>query len=241
MYAYLVHRPDFPEPRGLLPAQNLLPPTALYELYPFAWFRLDLAYDEIVQKERAVNQYKSQLPLLQDLLFSFVRLNEVFAQPQPAVLADLAAGDPWKPETWQDARGNAIDAIEKDPVLDFFTRTAVAAADLTAAYTVRTPQNSLVACGRVRSKTDSLLMYRLYLLAVGPQGAVHLDFENHGSARARRVSLAGPDFCIEVPVSDLGDPWLVFVGAHVEELGVGILDQIAWQQVNIAPAGEPGN
>jgi len=240
MYAYLVHRPDFPDPRGLLPTQNLLPPVALYELDASSWFRLDLDQDEVMRKEQAVDQYKSQLPLLKDLLVSFIRANEVFAQPQPAALADLTAGDPLKPDTWQDAHGHPIDVIQKDPVLDFFTHTAVASADITAAYTARTPQSSLVVCGQVRSKTDSLLIYRLYLLAVSPQGIVHLNFENHGPSNLKHVILAGPDFCAEVTLSDLGDPWLVFVGADVEEIGVGILDQIAWQQVNIAPAPEPG-
>jgi N-acetyl-1-D-myo-inositol-2-amino-2-deoxy-alpha-D-glucopyranoside deacetylase len=240
MYAYLVHRSDFPNPRGLLPTQNLLPPLTLYELDPSSWFRLDLDQEEVIRKSLAVYQYKSQLPLLHKLLFSFIRANEVFAQPQPAALADLAAGDPLKPDTWQDAHGHSIDVIQKDPVLDVFTRTAVAAADLTAVYAARTPQNSLIVCGQVRSKTDPLLIYRLHLLSVSPQGIVHHKFVNRGPSNVTRIKLNGPYFCAEVPLSDLGDPWLVFVGANVEEIGVGILDQIAWQQVNIAPAPVPG-
>jgi hypothetical protein len=43
-----------------------------------------------------------------------------------------------------------------------------------------------------------------------------------------------------VALSDLGNPWLVFVGAEVNEMGVGNLDQMAWQQVNIAPPDRPG-
>lgn len=238
MYAYLVHRPDFPDPKGLLPTQNLLPPIALYELDASSWFRLDLNPDNVTRKEQAIYQYQSQLPLLKNLLVSFIRANELFAQPRPAALADLTAGDPLRPDTWQDAQGRPIDAIQKDPVLDFFTRTALATGDLTAAYAARTPQNGLVVCGQVRSKTESLLIYRLYLLAVSPQGIVHLSFENHGQSNVNRVILAGPYFCAEVSLSDIGNPWLVFVGADVEESGVGILDEIAWQQVNSTP--KPG-
>jgi N-acetyl-1-D-myo-inositol-2-amino-2-deoxy-alpha-D-glucopyranoside deacetylase len=240
LYAYLVHRPDFPTPRGLLPAEPLLPPVALYNLDAAAWFRLDLSPAEVKLKEQAVYQYKSQLPLLKGLLVSFVRANELFAQQPPATLADLAAGDRLKPDTWQDAKGNPIGAIQKDPVLDFFTHTAVASADLTAAYAARTPQNTLIVCGQVRASTDLLLTYRLSLLAVNPQGIVHRSFKNHGASHADRVSLAGPSFCAEVALSELGNPWLVFVGAEVNEMGVGNLDQTAWQQVNIAPAAGQG-
>ena len=38
---YLVHRPDFPEIRGLKPQDSLTPPPALYTLSP-DWYRLDL-------------------------------------------------------------------------------------------------------------------------------------------------------------------------------------------------------
>jgi N-acetyl-1-D-myo-inositol-2-amino-2-deoxy-alpha-D-glucopyranoside deacetylase len=239
MYAYLVHRPDFPNPRGLLPTQNLLPPVALYELDSSSWFRLDLNQEDVIRKSIAVYQYKSQLPLLHKLLSSFIRTNEVFAQPQPASLTDLSAGELLKPDTWRDLNGNSINAIQKDPVMDYFTRTAVAAADLTAAYAARTSQNSLIVCGRVRLKTDPLLIYRLHILAVSSQGIVHHNFVNRGPSNMTRVKLKGPYFCTEVPLSDLGDPWLVFVGANIEEIGVGILDQVAWQQVNITPSPRP--
>jgi len=77
-------------------------------------------------------------------------------------------------------------------------------------------------------------------LAVGPHGSVQRNFENRGRSSVNRISPAGPDFGAEFALADLGDPWLVFVGAEVEEIGMSILDQIAWQRVNIAPASGPG-
>ncbi len=238
MYAYLVHRPDFPEPKGLLPDENLLPPALLYDIYP-DWWRLDLSQGETALKEQAVFQYKSQLPLLRELLDSFIRTNELFAQPQPATLADLSSGDAHDPASWQDAGGQAIPPIQKDPVQDFFTRDAISSADLVAAYAVRTPDASLVLCGQVRDDADSPLSYTLRVLAVGPQGVVHRIYKNHAAKNGGRATLSGPYFCSSEALSDLGDPWLIFVGADVEEMGVGILDQIAWQQVNLEPG--PGS
>jgi LmbE family N-acetylglucosaminyl deacetylase len=238
MYAYLVHRPDFPIPKGLLPNDSLLPPALLYDIYP-DWWRLDLSQDDTAIKEQAVLQYKSQLPLLRDLLESFIRKNELFAQPQPATLADLSLGDAHDPAAWQDASGLAIPPIQKDPTQDFFTRNAVTAADLVAAYATRTPENSLVICGQVRDSADSPLSYTLRVLAVGSQGVVHRTYKNHNGKSGNHATLSGPYFCSSEALSDLGDPWLIFVGADVAEAGVGILDQIAWQQVNLEPG--PGS
>jgi LmbE family N-acetylglucosaminyl deacetylase len=232
MYAYLVHRPDFPIPEGLLPNDSLLPPALLYDIYP-DWWRLDLSQDDTAIKEQAVLQYKSQLPLLRKLLESFIRKNELFAQPQPATLADLSSGDAHDPAAWRDASGLAIPPIQKDPTQDFFTRNAVTAADLVAAYAAQTPENSLVICGQVRDSADSPLSYTLRILAVGSQGVVHRTYKNHSGQSGYHATLSGPYFCSSEGLSDLGDPWLIFVGADVEEVGVGILDQIAWQQVDV--------
>jgi len=238
MYAYLVHRPDFPEISGLLPNESLLPPALLYAIYP-NWWRVDLSLSDTAIKGQAVLQYKSQLPLLHKLLVSFIRKNELFAQPQPATLVDLSSGDIHDPAAWQDASGQAIPPIQKDPTRDFFTRNAVTAADLVAAYAARTPENSLVICGQVRDSADSPLRYTLRVLAVGPQGVVHRTYKNHTDKSGYHATLSGPYFCSSEALSDLGDPWLIFVGADVAEAGVGILDQIAWQQVDLEPG--PGS
>jgi hypothetical protein len=34
-------------------------------------------------------------------------------------------------------------------------------------------------------------------------------------------------------LDELGNPWFFFAGADVEEIGTGIVDQIAWQEVRI--------
>ena len=239
MYAYLVHRPDFPEPSGLLPNDGLLPPALLYDIYP-DWWRLDLSLSDTAFKGQAVLQYKSQLPLLHKLLVSFVRQNELFAKPQAAALMDLLTGDPLDPASWRDANGLAIPPIQKDPTQDFFTRNAVTAADLVAAYAARTPENSLVICGQVRDSADSPLSYTLRVLAVGSQGVVHQTFNNHTGQSGGHATLSGFYFCGSEALADLGDPWLIFVGADVAETGVGILDQIAWQQVNLEPGSGSG-
>jgi len=104
---YLVHRPDFPEIRGLKPQESLTPPIILYALFP-DWYRLDLNPADTALKGQAVHAYRSQLPLLRNLLESFVRANETFAPVTYADLATAAQGDPYNPSSWMNASGQQI-------------------------------------------------------------------------------------------------------------------------------------
>lgn len=231
LYTYLVHRPDYPQPAGLKPQEGLTPPPALSALQE-TWYRWDLSGAETVRKQEAVMQYKSQLPLLRKLLESFVRRNELFALSQTAVLPRAVSGEASRPNTWLDANGNAIKPVQLDPSGDFLTRSLVAAADLTAEFAAYAPDGNLWVCAEMREPAKTGLYYTLRLLAVGSQGVVHhfardiLPPEGWG-----KVQLNGPYTCTQISMASLGDPWLIFTGAEVEETGTGILDQIAWQQV----------
>ena len=124
-YSYLVHRPDFPRPKGLFPDQSLLPPLRIYAVNP-GWFRLDLPLVDETLKGRAVLEYRSQLPWLYTLLASFIRKNELFTQPKPVVISTLAQGS-WKdPQTWRDSAGLPIQPVQRDPERDFLSRSCLA-------------------------------------------------------------------------------------------------------------------
>jgi len=108
---YLVHRPNFPEPRGYLPSVNLLPPLALFQSNP-EWFAFDLTPTEISTKNEAVQQYKSQLPSLRGLLESFVRSNELFAGVETTVLPMITSGVLNDPATWLDKNRQEAGLVE---------------------------------------------------------------------------------------------------------------------------------
>ncbi|MGZ3979498.1 MAG: PIG-L deacetylase family protein, partial [Flavisolibacter sp.] len=130
---YLVHRPDFPEIKGLKPQDSLTPPTIIYSLSP-DWYRLDLTTADTSLKGQAVLAYRSQLPLLRNLLESFVRANETFSAVHDANLAILAQGAPNNPSSWMDPSGKPLEPVQLDPVGDYTTRSFVPAGDLTAVY-----------------------------------------------------------------------------------------------------------
>lgn len=78
-YKYLVHWDYFPRPIGLRENYNLTPPAKLVNFQKI-WQRFMLTPEEENTKLDAVLSYKSQLktPLLNKLLFSMVRKNELF-------------------------------------------------------------------------------------------------------------------------------------------------------------------
>jgi LmbE family N-acetylglucosaminyl deacetylase len=229
--AYLVHRPDFPEPHGLHMDRSLLPPEALYQIYP-VWYRFDLLPEDVQLKSDAIQEYRTQLPLLRGLMERFARRNELFAQPQPALLPDLHTGDPDRPDTWRDAAGAAIAPIQLDPRHDFITREVSAKDDLIAVFAARTSEGNLLVCSQTRGAASPLLIYTLWANAMSDSGVFHHGARNHERPDAWHIPrLTGPYICDQVSLAVLGNPWLVFIGANVEEVGTGILDQIAWQAV----------
>lgn len=226
---YLVHRPDFPTPKGLHPDEGLMPPSALFEL-DRNWYQLGLEPDEVANKRDAIYLYRSQLPLLRSFLESFVRRNELFAEPQTGRLAVLEIGKLTDPETWRDINGNPIEAIIRDPTRDFITREFLASADLTDLSAALYEGETLAICARVRGNTVPTLTYSLRVLAVGAKGVVHETARSHFNGHGvQRVQRSGRYFCNQLNLEDLGDPWIVFFGADVEQIGTGIIDQTAWQ------------
>lgn len=81
VYEYLIHYHRYPRPTGLNENAYLLPPAKLI-VASGQWQKLTLTKETIDLKKQAVEQYKTQLniknPVLRDLMFSFVRQNEMF-------------------------------------------------------------------------------------------------------------------------------------------------------------------
>lgn len=104
IYAYLVHRGDFPLPHGYRPESMLLPPRPLYHTAANRWQAYALTKEQETVKELALNEYASQLrvPVMSSLLRSFIRKNELFEEVVIPVVraqsvdADLAELDSWK-------------------------------------------------------------------------------------------------------------------------------------------------
>jgi len=238
-YTYLVHRPDFPTPKGLKPAQHLLPPAKLFDLNP-NWLRYDLTQSEIDQKEKAVSQYRSQLSLLRTLLESFVRSNELFAQPTAKVLPFLSEGEPDNPDSWRDMDGQQVPPIVEDPIKDFITRELAPAADLVAVYAAQDGNDQLLLCAQLDAKPQPNFVYTLRVKAISADKVVDAVASNRPLQKDWKIAqLTDHYVCNQMSIAELGEPWLIFVGASSQGNGVGILDQVAWQNIEVRPFSTP--
>ncbi len=81
VFEVLIHYGEFPRPQGLNAHLELLPPTDL--LGHARWYQLPLPLEFRRRKLNAIRRYKTQLPLTGRFLKSFVRANELFAEPLP--------------------------------------------------------------------------------------------------------------------------------------------------------------
>ncbi|MGB9673918.1 MAG: PIG-L deacetylase family protein [Anaerolineales bacterium] len=239
LYGYLVHRPDYPSPKGYYPQDSLMPPLKLWSI-DVDWWKIDLPSEDINTKERAIFQYRSQLTFLRTLLVSFVRTNELFNQPEPTTLPVINTGDPLQPNTWESASLGLIAPVQEDPLNDFVTRQLIPASDLVGLYAAETPDNQLWMCAALRGATNPLFTYSIKLLAVDGKGVQHHFARSKSPAPGMTlVKLKGKYACDSINLADLGNPWLIFMSADVNNGNMpapfGPLDQTAWQAVYLKP------
>jgi LmbE family N-acetylglucosaminyl deacetylase len=233
-YAYLVHRPGFPNGRGFHPEGGLLPPAPLFQVTP-RWFRLDLSEGDALRKWAAIQAYRSQFRLMRTFLESFARDNELFAEVGSPDLPVLAEGDPRNPSTWRDREGEPIAPVQRDPARDFFGRDVVAGGDLVALYAAQRPDGSLVTCAQVRGRATRALVYTLRVKAVGPDGFKDLVARSDRVLhRSFSTTLSGPYACHQIASDVLGRPQFLFVGAEVKGAEPLVLDRAAWQLLEVA-------
>jgi Uncharacterized proteins, LmbE homologs len=93
VFEVLIHYGEFPRPQGFNPSLELLPPSDL--LLTARWYYLPLSKEMRQRKWQALNCYHTQkLPLTWRFLKSFVRSNEIFAEPLPLTTQPDRTGEP---------------------------------------------------------------------------------------------------------------------------------------------------
>jgi hypothetical protein len=231
---YLVHRPDFPEIRGYKPTTSLTPPDMVFSLDPH-WYRLDLSPADVNLKTQAVLTYRSQLPLLRNLMESFVRMNETFDAVETPDLSLLVSGIPLDPSTWRDINGKLIQPIQLDPVGDFITRSVIKAGDITAVYVASDPLDNLHVCMQVLEETIPEITYTIRLKALVNDGDGIISIQA-SSGRVRTGTLlmkrSGTFACVSIPLSQIHNPWVIYLGANTIS-GGRVMDETGWQIVKV--------
>lgn len=80
---YIVHRGDWPVPQGLYPKLPMSPPSSLTKV-DTKWLSLPISEDIVAIKNTAIKEYKTQLPVSSRFLKSFLRINEIYGEYNPA-------------------------------------------------------------------------------------------------------------------------------------------------------------
>jgi LmbE family N-acetylglucosaminyl deacetylase len=90
---YLIHRGDWPLPQGEHPDRWLVPPTAIEESGK-QWQSHSLSPEQLRAKRSALQSYLSQINVMQRMLLSFLRKNEIVTSGDSQDSVEQAAIEP---------------------------------------------------------------------------------------------------------------------------------------------------
>jgi hypothetical protein len=90
---YLIHRGDWPLPQGDHPDRWLVPPPAIAESGK-QWQSISLSHNVVRAKRAALHAYSSQINVMQRMLLSFLRKNEIVTSGDAAAFNDPGSIEP---------------------------------------------------------------------------------------------------------------------------------------------------
>ncbi len=237
---YLVHRGDFPVPRGDLPFAPLLPPLRLVN-DSFYWQRLTLPDEMVEAKGQATNLYRSQLPLLGGFLRSFVRQNELFCELTPHAVLRLAEDQPVTPVVgdWVVAEGTEVHPILEDSKADSVPQELGSGADFVALYVGVTPTEMRVAV-ELAGTSSPFIEYRAFVRAADGDEIAKARVIYPVRALSRPRSQAQGRFLLATfPLESLGYPRTVVVSVEAKYVRGGVVDRIGWALVDLGDGTSP--
>ncbi|MGE5623673.1 MAG: PIG-L deacetylase family protein, partial [Methanocella sp.] len=107
---YLVHRGNWPRPKGYVPRVELVPPPRLMSVGT-RWSAFTLSRGETAQKYQAILEYRSQVAVMRRYLVSFARANDLFGTLPPTSEVDpqmkTVLVDPVEDTLGREAEGGA--------------------------------------------------------------------------------------------------------------------------------------
>lgn len=248
VWTYLVHRGDWPLPRGYHPADCLDPPRTLVGLKT-RWYAYPLGPQAVSAKHTAIDRYRSQTTLMPFYLRSFIRKNELFGVLPEERAAEAASG---RTRGTAPALGEAethwwgTSPVVLDPVDDTVFRRVERSADLVSVYAA-VDGDRLFLLAKARGAPSPEVQYSFlisdfgargdrtfYRLTVTPPGtlAVEVDGQTEGprveAVRAgcrAQVTAGGVELAVGLGV--LEHPDRVFIS--VESLiGRRVVDRTEW-------------
>ncbi len=154
-FLYLIHRGDWPVPRMLDKKLNLKPPFKL-ENTGTTWYSLSLNKNEIMEKETIIRKYKTQFPVMENLMLAFVRKNELFGNYNDYKLMNNGSPD-------SDIIPRDDNKIITDPKQDSLRLDISKSSDLVAIYGEISKENNFHIIIEANGKIEKHIKYTLDL------------------------------------------------------------------------------
>jgi LmbE family N-acetylglucosaminyl deacetylase len=214
---YLVHRGEWPRPRGEHSGLPLPPPRELFTLPEVKWQAVDLAPAVLNAKRNALRTHASQEALTGKLLGAFLRRNELLshwpaAEAPDAIFPDLTS------DRWGRARNPGVD----------FTTLVVGATEARVSLRVRLR-------GAVVPWAEYVVRWKPVDGAIAGLGTREYRLSGYRCSPAgTRFRIRGSEMEIEVPLAELGGSTRLMIGAEAWS-GPVLLDRTPWRLAKLPP------
>jgi LmbE family N-acetylglucosaminyl deacetylase len=248
-WLYLVHRGDWPAPKGYRPYGGLLPPESLAGGMTI-WRQEPLTPDEVDTKYKAVRAYATQVAMLRRYMESFVRTNELFGsidrayvvQPGQAIhspgVHPGTSSPPWRESPWTQ--------VITDPRADTMAREMERGADLLSVWAA-TDGTRLFLAAELAAKparpSEARFNLRGFKSASGWSGLTSVTVLPDGSHRTDnwpaqlgregvQSDAQGTWLRMSVPLDILGSPETMMINAETRANTIPI-DRSAWRPISL--------
>lgn len=203
---YVVHRGDWPAPKGLKPRARLLPPPGLLSGSQ-EWQMLPLEPTVVGRKAEAIMTYESQVRVMRRYLVSFARSNELFARLPPVQVPWLDIGAGEEP----DAAMLAVALRQRSQ--DTVARRLEPAADVTELRAGESEDGIWLYASTPGNRGISI-RYRLMVRTIAKDGsgpAWRLDWTRQGAPQLTALSESDLPEAPAPHVRRAGQGWLIYV------------------------------
>lgn len=231
VHTYIVHRGDWPVPKGDRRNEPLAPPHGLVQTNT-KWYSLVLSPEIAARKRSAIMSYSTQVDVERNFLLSFARNNEIFGNspvsqivsvPQSTITIDGELDD------WF-----GIPPAYLDTVGDYLLTELNRGGDVRAIYLCRDNKNLYVRMDTVRRLSKRLTYYINFRgISTSDENdryslVIRLKYPNKPEA----VAWATKNNVLEiaVPLEKLNFDRTLFVQVETKLMGVGV-DNTGWHEV----------
>jgi LmbE family N-acetylglucosaminyl deacetylase len=250
-WLYIVHRGDWPAPKGYLPHDVLLPPEKLATEVMTTWHEVPLTPEQVERKRQAIDAYKTQTRILHRYMHSFIRTNELFGTIERVELPPMSQWDLVRPDLLQGTlddgappwSGLSWHMVIADPHADTVAREVQRGGDMLRVWAANDGERLYLAV-RTSAPTQSPLEFRFFgrgFTTMGGWGdACEIGVFPGGRYQVRQgpvmrgvaVTAAANWTRLDLPLDQLGAPVSVMVNVETRLENL-LIDRTAWRLLSL--------